>query len=214
VRAIDDRIRSLRTQRAICTLLAGGEWSQQKATLMNDLAKLSAAERQQMIDDFVDATFAGTDPEAPGAGIAGAMRTLPTELPDDPTTEQVAAWLELAELVGDPAFRTRAREMAVAGSTGDPTPPPTDASAVLEHAGAALAAGVDPGSPAGQQVLARIVGPDLEPSRRAEIADVLATFSDRRVERYWQLLGVLNGWPERPASIPAFEWVIEALRAG
>src|SRR3954471_16603940 len=133
VRAIDDRIRSLRTQRAICTLLAGGEWSQQKATLMNDLAKLSAAERQQMIDEFVDSVFAGTDPDAPGAGIAGGMRTLPAELPDDPTTEQVAAWVELAELVTDPAFRARAREMAVAGAA-DPTPPPTDPSAVIEHA--------------------------------------------------------------------------------
>jgi DNA-binding transcriptional MerR regulator len=214
VRAIDNRIRSLRTQRAICTLLAGGEWSQQKAALMNDLARLSAAERQQMIDEFVDETFAGTDPQAPGAGIAGAMRTLPTELPDDPTTEQVAAWLELAELVGDPAFRARAREMAVAGSAENPAPAPADPSAVMEHAGAALAAGVDPASPAGQQVLARIVGAELDPARRAEIADVLATFSDRRVERYWQLLGVLNGWPERPATIPAFEWVIEALRAG
>jgi DNA-binding transcriptional MerR regulator len=214
VRAIDNRIRSLRTQRAICTLLAGGEWSQQKAALMNDLARLSAAERQQMIDEFVDETFAGTDPQAPGAGIAGAMRTLPTELPDDPTTEQVAAWLELAELVGDPAFRARAREMAVAGSAENPAPAPADPSAVMEHAGAALAAGVDPASPAGQQVLARIVGAELDPARRAEIADVLATFSDRRVERYWQLLGVLNGWPERPPTIPAFEWVIEALRAG
>jgi DNA-binding transcriptional MerR regulator len=213
VRAIDDRIRSLRTQRAICTLLAGGEWSQQKATLMNDLAKLSAAERQQMIDEFVDSVFAGTDPDAPGAGIAGGMRTLPAELPDDPTTEQVAAWVELAELVTDPAFRARAREMAVAGAA-DPTPPPTDPSAVVEHAGAALAAGVDPTSAQGQEVLAHVVDPGLTPQRRAEIADVLDTFADRRVERYWQLLGVLNGWPQRPATVPAFEWVIAALRAG
>jgi DNA-binding transcriptional MerR regulator len=213
VRAIDDRIRSLRTQRAICTLLAGGEWSQQKATLMNDLAKLSAAERQQMIDEFVDSVFAGTDPDAPGAGIAGGMRTLPAELPDDPTTEQVAAWVELAELVTDPAFRARAREMAVAGAA-DPTPPPTDPSAVVEHAGAALAAGVDPTSARGQEVLAHVVDPGLTPQRRAEIADVLDTFADRRVERYWQLLGVLNGWPQRPATVPAFEWVIAALRAG
>jgi hypothetical protein len=34
-----------------------------------------------------------------------------------------------------------------------------------------------------------------------------------RAERYWQLLGALNGWPERPPSVPAFEWLIAALRA-
>jgi DNA-binding transcriptional MerR regulator len=214
VRAIDTRIRTLRTQRALCTMLAGGEWSTRKATLMNDLARLSAAERQRMIDEFVDATFAGTDPDAPGAGIATAMRSMPTDLPDDPTTEQVAAWVELAELVGDPEFRARAREMAVAGSAGANQPPAgaPDPAAVTEHAGAALAAGIDPASTEGQQVLARIVDPGLDRAARAELADSLATFSDRRVERYWQLLGVLNGWAPISAAVPAFEWLIAALR--
>jgi DNA-binding transcriptional MerR regulator len=212
--AIDTQIRALRVQRALCTLLAGGEWSERKASLMNDLARLSAAERQRMIDEFVDATFAGTDPHAPGAGIAAGMRTLPTELPDDPTTEQVAAWIELAELVADPAFRARAREMAVTGAQAGAEPAPVDPAAVTEHAGHALAAGVDPASPQGQEVLARITGPDLDPARRAEIADTVATFADRRVERYWQLLGVLNGWDPFPSAVPAFEWFVAALRAG
>jgi DNA-binding transcriptional MerR regulator len=213
VRAIDTQIRTLRTQRAICTLLAGGEWSTRKATLMNDLARLSAAERQRMIDEFVDATFAGTDPDAPGAGIATGMRTLPAELPDDPSTEQVAAWVELAELVSDPAFRARAREMAVVGAQADAAPPAVDPAAVTEHAGAALAAGVDPASAEGQRVLARITGSDLDPAARAELADRIATFTDRRVERYWQLLGVLNGWPPVQSAVPAFEWLVAALRA-
>lgn len=214
VQAIDTHLRALRTQRAICTLLAGGQWSPRKAALMNDLAKLSAAERQRMIDEFVDATFAGTDPDVPGGGIAGAMRKMPAELPADPSTEQVAAWIELAELVGDPAFRDRVREMAVAGSRPGAAPPASaDPSAVLEHAGGALAPGVDPASAEGQQVLARIVGPDLDRAGRAELADALDTFTDRRVERYWQLLGVLNGWDPFPTAVPAFEWVIAALRA-
>ncbi len=214
VRAIDDQIRTLRTQRALCTMLAGGEWTTRKASLMNDLARLSAADRRRLIDEFVDAVFAGTDPDAPGAGIAGAMRTLPTELPDDPSTEQVEAWIELAELVADPAFRARAREMAVAGARSGTEGPPLDPAAVVEHAGGALAAGVDPASAQGQRVLARITGPDLDPARRTAMADTIATFSDRRVERYWQLLGVLNGWEPVPASVPAFEWVVAALRAG
>jgi DNA-binding transcriptional MerR regulator len=214
VRAIDTQIRTLRTQRAICTLLAGGEWSTRKAALMNDLARLSAAERQRMIDEFVDATFDGTDPQAPGAGIAGAMRTLPTELPDDPSSEQVAAWVELAELVGDPDFRRRVREMAVAGSRPGTTPPAGDPTAVAEHAGAAQAAGIDPASADGQQVLARILGADLDRAARTELADTIDTFSDRRVERYWQLLAVLNGWPPAPSTVPAFEWFAAALRAG
>jgi hypothetical protein len=62
-------------------------------------ARLSAQERQRIIDDFVDGVFEGTDPDAPAAGIARGMRQLPADLPDDPAPEQVDAWVELAELV-------------------------------------------------------------------------------------------------------------------
>ena len=125
VAAIDARIRVLRTQRAVCTLLARGcdirtPDSPRKAALMNDLTRLSAEQRQQMIDDFVDAAFDGIDPDAQGAGIAQAMRSMPAQLPDDPTTEQVEAWIELAELVAEPSFRTRVREMATTGAASDP----------------------------------------------------------------------------------------------
>ena len=37
------------------------------------------------------------------------IRDLRIDLPDDPTVEQVDAWIELAELVQDPGFRTRIR---------------------------------------------------------------------------------------------------------
>lgn len=214
VAAIDARIRILRTQRAICTLLArdGSTDPARKATIVNDLARLSAEQRQIMIDEFVDATFAGTDPDAPGAGIAAGMRTLPAELPDDPSTEQVEAWIELAELVGDPSFRARAREMAVAGTEQrDRDLDPQTAQAAGEQARAAMDAGIEPGSAAAREVVERIV-PGLDAAGRHAIAERTAVFTDRRVERYWQLLGVLNAWPARPAMVPAMEWMIAALR--
>ncbi|MDN5918591.1 MAG: MerR family transcriptional regulator [Pseudonocardia sp.] len=214
VRAIDDQIRALRTQRAVCTLLARGALDERGTILMNDLARLSAQQRQQMIDDFVAEVFADTDPNAPGAGIATSMRSLPTELPDDPSTEQVQAWVELADLVSDPAFRARCREMAVAGSDAAAPQMGADPAAVQEHAGAALEAGIDPASPGAAAVLERIGGvAGLDAAARAELADTIDTFSDRRVERYWALLGTLNGWPAREPSVPAFEWFAAALRA-
>lgn len=217
VAAIDSRIRSLRVQRAVCTLLARGERGGEEIRLMNDLTRLSAAERQQVIDEFVDATFADIDPGDPGAGIAAGMRRLPAELPDDPSIEQVQAWVELAEMTRDPSFRARARQMAVAGaaggSQGPPAPQAFDPALVIEHAGAALAAGIDPAGPQAWPVLERIGVGDLGAAARAEIAEQVDTFSDRRVERYWALLGVLNGWPAFPPRVPAFEWFAAALRA-
>lgn len=220
VRALDDRIRELRAQRAVCTLLArtgDGDTppDERSVTLMNDLARLSAAQRQHLIDDFVNEAFAGVDADAPGAGIATAMRSMPAELPDDPTPEQVGAWVELAELVGDPGFRARCREMAVAGATvSEHRERQADPAAVAEHAGGALAAGVDPASPAAAAALERIPGvAGLSVADRAAWADTVDLFADRRVERYWTLLGVLNGWPAREPAIPAFEWFAAALRS-
>lgn len=220
VRALDDRIRELRAQRAVCALLArngAGDTppDERSVTLMNDLARLSAAQRQHLIDDFVTETFAGVDDDAPGAGIAAGMRSMPAELPDDPTPEQVGAWVELAELVADPGFRARCREMAVAGATvPEHRARQADPAAVAEHAGGALAAGIDPASPAASAALERIPGvAGLPVADRAAWADSVEVFADRRVERYWTLLGVLNGWPAREPAIPAYEWFAAALRS-
>jgi DNA-binding transcriptional MerR regulator len=212
VAAIDDRIRSLRAQRAVCTVLARGGHTTEEMRLMNDLTKLSAAERQRIIDEFVAGAFAGIADDAPGAGIARAMRALPPELPDEPTTAQVEAWVELADLVADPSFGARVREMAVAGAQRAEGEETLDPQAVLEHAGAARAAGVDPASAAGQEVAARIVG-SRTVAEAHEMAATIRTFSDVRVERYWGLLCVLQDREPYPLGAPAFEWLAEALAA-
>jgi DNA-binding transcriptional MerR regulator len=221
VAVLDEQIRLLRLRRAVLSTVASRGTTIEETLLMHKLARLSAQERQQMIDDFVDGVFAGVDPQAPGAGIARRMRQLPAELPDDPTPEQVDAWVELAELIADPEFRQRARTMAVAGQqagqradprTGPQAAPSAsglDYQAVLEHAGQALADGIAPGSPEGQSVLDRLIPAAERPGVLAQ----LETFTDARVERYWQLLGVLRGQPPFPPAVPAFEWLIAALRA-
>ena len=91
---------------------------------------------------------------------------------------------------------------------------------VVARAGAALAAGTDPCSDAAAPVVDELVaafaaahGRDDDADYRAWLADMLATFADRRAERYWQLLATINGWPARPATVPAWEWFLEALRA-
>lgn len=213
VRALDAEIRTLRLRRAVLSSVARRGSSTEEMKLMHELAKLSALERQRIIDEFVDEAFAGTEPRPEGACIPRAMRTLPADLPDDPTPEQVDAWIELGELVADPSFKARVREMAVAGSQSAPQPESLDPAPVMEHAGGALEAGIAPDSPEGQEILGRILPADTPRAKRLELADTLATFSDRRVERYWTLLSIINGWPLRPPAIPAFEWVIDALRA-
>lgn len=210
--ALDAQIRVLRLRRAVLRGLAARGGDLEEARQVTDLARLSARERQQIIDDFVDSAFAGVAPGEPGAGIARGMRAMPVELPDEPTPEQTDAWIELAGLVADESFRQRVREMVLAGAdagAGGPRDGGVDVRAVTEHAGRALSDGIDPASAEAGEVLDRIAAH----AGRDRLAAQLETFTDERVERYWQLAGVLNGRPPLTPMTPVYRWLISALRA-
>ncbi|MEU5885131.1 SDR family NAD(P)-dependent oxidoreductase [Spirillospora sp. NPDC047279] len=214
VAALDAEIRLLRVRRAVLSTIAQRASTVEETLLMHRLARMSAQERQQIIDDFVRYVVAGVDPESPAMGIAGSMRRMPAELPAEPAPEQVDAWVELGELVADDDFRERVRAMAVAGDGADELEYGPDHHAVAEHAGRALAEGIAPGSAEGRAVLDRIVPPDTPAGHRARILEQLEMFTDARVERYWQLLTIINGGIPYPAAVPSFEWLIAALRSG
>ena len=91
---------------------------------------------------------------------------------------------------------------------------------MAEKGEGARVAGIEPASPEAAAIVATIVpafaGPDDDPSDpawRTALADRLAAGTDARAERYWQLLATINGWPPVPTTVPAWEWVIAALRA-
>jgi DNA-binding transcriptional MerR regulator len=213
VTALDTQIRTLRLRRAVLSTVARRSGTIEETMLMHKLARLSAQERQQMIDDFVRDVFDGVDPEAPAAGIARNMRGLPADLPDDPDPEQVNAWIELGELISDEDFRRRVRGMATAGALAARPEPGLDHSAVAEQAGQALATGVAPESAEGRLVLDRLIAPGTPARQRARILTQLETFADERVERYWQLQAIINGRQPQPPVVPGYEWLIAALRA-
>lgn len=218
VHALDAELRVLRLRRALLHHLATAATPTEELRIVHELATLSARERQQMIDDFVARAFADVPADAPGAHLAASMRTLPPELPDEPTSEQVSAWLELAALLEDPAFADRVRQMALAGAMATPEEPDAmqvDVGRLQTLGRQALAEEVQPGTARAEALVAELLddGRSRAPQRRSSLADRLATFTDARVERYWTLLAVLNGWPAQAPSVPAVDWWITALRA-
>ncbi|MER7130665.1 MerR family transcriptional regulator [Streptosporangium saharense] len=214
VAALEAEIRTLRLRRAVLSTVARRGSTIEEASLMHRLARLSARERQQIIDDFVDRVLAGVDlQEGPAVGVANGMRQVNAELPDDPSPEQVDAWMELAELVEDEDFQRRVRQMVVAGQSTDTPARQPEHQAVIEHAGRAEAEGVAPDSTQGRAVLDLIVAPETSAEERVRLAEQVETFSDLRVERYWQLVGVINGRPPFPPAVAAFLWLAAALRA-
>jgi DNA-binding transcriptional MerR regulator len=204
--ALDVQIRELRLRRAVLSAAARSGSTPQAVRRMRELAELSAQQRHALIDDFLAEVFAGLP------GFGGIARSLTPELPDDPSPAQVEAWIELAGMARDPAFRTLLRELAARHAADrDPAALRRDPVALVrDEAGPALAAGTDPAAPQAAPVVAAVLA--RYPVRERLVAQLEAA-RDARHERYRELLSVVNGWPAPERLAPVLGWFLTALRA-
>jgi DNA-binding transcriptional MerR regulator len=222
--AVDAHIRQLTLRRSLLRAIARRHSQPEEVPRMTAFARSSADEAGRIMEEFIASVFA----EHPDDPFAARMRSALPELPEEPSGAQIDAWVELAGLVGDPDFRARVRRMVDEGARRRSERDLSDTDeatqragrAVAERAGAALAAGVAPESPQASPIVDDLVGLFAGAAHRAdgsayrsELLTQLDTFSDERVERYWTLIGIINGWPPGPSLMPAYRWFIEALRA-
>ncbi|MET9656564.1 MerR family transcriptional regulator [Streptomyces sp. NPDC006510] len=203
--ALTVQIRTLRMRRAVLTAAARRGSTPEELEPMHELARLSENERRHLIDDFLDAAFGGPD-AAPG--FAGIMRSMTPELPEHPDTEQVEAWIELAELTQDPDFAALFRRLAEHVTTDLTRPDP--AAMIREHVTPALRAGIAPTSPQATPIV-RAITTEYARTTDHHLPTFLETANDPRRGRYLHLLAVINSWPPPDNPTPAFTWLIEAL---
>ena len=183
---------------------------------MNKLARLSAEERRRIIEDFVDEVFGDINADP---WLYDRMRHVSPDLPDDPTPDQVDAWVELADLVCDPDFRTTMRDLARANAEGRTDRAPGQkpnvyqwfAKKITWQVGEARGRGVTPQDPEAAQVVTRLLGDD--PARRANVLTRLESGTDQRAERYRKLLATINGEVPAPSLAPDFAWLIAAMHS-
>ena len=218
--AIDAQIRTLRLRRSVLRAVAkGGEME-----LVNELARLSDEERQRILDDFFEDVFGGYDLDP---GFDAMMRSVRVQLPDDPSTEQVEAWVELANLVQDEDFRASIRRMsekhaelrAAGEDMGAPGPEQWAAFTFgVEQARAALDADVDPDSVRAKEIVhavhARWAAALGVPNDDALVEKLrrVDDFGDPRAEHYWRLIAIVNGGPAVPDTTAEREWLRLASR--
>jgi DNA-binding transcriptional MerR regulator len=218
--AIDLHIRQLTLRRAVLRALARNGSRPQEVRRMTAFARASADEANRIMEEFLAAVFAGREDDP----FAERMRAALPVLPPDPSDAQVDAWIELGALVSDASFRDRVRSMVAEGQrrrdSGAADAGREAGEMVAARGGDAIERGIAPGSAEGAAIVDELVGQfggvhgrQDDPAYRADLADRLASFSDRRVERYWQLLGIINGWPERASHLAPYEWFIAGLRA-
>ena len=213
-RALDAHIRLLCLQQAVLRVFIQSN-EPKELELMSDLTTLTADERRRIVHDYLDAVF-GDDPHA----VAEKLRVGTPELPDDPTPDQVAAWVELVQLFRDPDFVESSRRMAQRALAEGPEHDIAQfevGKAVGELAGPAMRAGLDPDSSDALAIVERLeaLGPTPREDR-ATVAGRIEAFTDRRVGRYWTLVGIINGWEPSQAPediIDSWEWYARALRA-
>ncbi|MGW2966291.1 MerR family transcriptional regulator [Streptomyces mirabilis] len=206
--ALAVQIRTLRLRHAVLTAVARRDSSPEEMDLMHRLARLSEDERRRLIDDFLDSVFTGS---AGSGAFVGIRRSFTPELPDNPEPEQIAAWVELAELSQDGEFRAVVRRLVghlaaeQEGARGG-GPRPGLVPTVRELVGPVLAAGIEPGDGAAAPVAEALLAHDVHVLTRLEAVN------DPRRERYTELLAVINGWPAPESVAPVLDWAVEALR--
>ena len=212
VTALDAQIRSLKVTRAVLSTVARRGSTAEETTLMNKLARLSATERRRILEEFVDEMFHGLDTADPV--IRDRMREMAVDLPDEPTSEQVDAWVELAELLQDPRFRARMRRMAEFNAAGRGPEEPAGASMwfsrkLVHLAAEARGKGIEPDSPEAERILRDLLG-DADP---AAVLERLRSGVSDEVARYRELLSVVKGHGPASAYRAEFAWVVAALEA-
>ncbi|MDH6543738.1 MerR family transcriptional regulator [Streptomyces sp. SPB4] len=221
-RALDVQIRTLRLRRAVLRAVAGREPTTMEMDLMHRLAMLSRTEQHRLVSGFIDEAFEGldTNPE-----FVALMRSAMPELPDDPTPEQVEAWVELVGLCQDADFRAAVRRVArdqaqePAGEDALAVQDSIDR-AMRERVGEAAAVGLLPASATGVSPADALGGLYADAFRRADAGGLrrwllarLRSTADPGTERYWRLLATVNGWPAPAALAPVHPW-FTAVSAG
>jgi DNA-binding transcriptional MerR regulator len=207
--ALDAQARVLQLRRAVLSVVVKRAADGQETAMMNKLARLSAAERKQIIDDFTAEVFDGLEPSPRNSPRWNAGHNLPA----DPSPEQIDAWLELAELAADPGFRQRMRQITGFGIQIQDHRGLVDIGRAQETAEAALEQNIAPDSGEAARIVDRILADDADGRHRAELLVQCEAGADPRIERYWELTAFINGWPPFQSPQPAVRWLIAALRS-
>ena len=220
LQAVRARIREL--QRVAVVLEAALERTDEPTSAhlarLETLARLSAAERTALLDDFLDDVRGEAPLTASWAQWWAGFReaSLP-ELPAEPAPDQLDAWLELAELLADADFRDRLREMS-AHRPAQPQPP-SDLHELFTAALQAHARGAAPDDPQADHLVSRflaahepVVG--AGPGLLRRTLEHIARFDDPRMRRYWELIGRIRDLPDEPwPQAQAYDWLLAATRA-
>ncbi|ACU36923.1 transcriptional regulator, MerR family [Actinosynnema mirum DSM 43827] len=160
---VEGQMRTLKARRAVLHTIVNQNSDARQVSLLHDLVNMSDDARDRLLDDFWTEVTGGL-PIHPGYQ-EHLRRTRPV-LPEEPTAEQLQAWIALADMVGDAEFRASVRHFyrqAFATPRSDELTSPQMVARSEEHSAISLEAwkaeraGTTPESPEARELAERLL---------------------------------------------------------
>src|ERR1041385_290841 len=216
--AIEAHIASLRHVAAAIRAALRSEPTEHDIRRLCAVTRLSNEERKAVIERFYEKVAEGIPIDK--GWMKAMIEASAPKLPDDPTAEQLDAWIELADIVSDPKFIASLRENAK-----ETWKPGFDIEGLralnLDISAAAKEArerGAAPDSVEGKELVDRYLEglakhSSLAPTDPKFRAGVRMRFErqDPRASRYWELVAILNGKHEMSGHSDDWKWIVAAL---
>ncbi|MFR0357610.1 MerR family transcriptional regulator [Streptomyces sediminimaris] len=202
LRLAEDQLRQSRARCAVLRTIVRQHTTTEQVSLMHKLVSMSDDDRDRLIDQFWDFVTDGLDVHP--TYVERLHRQRP-HLPEEPSTEQLEAWIEIAEIVQDEEFRTALRDFyhRVFGTAqGKLLASPEMMARIERHrqlrleAQASQQAGVPADSPQARDIAERVA---------ADSAELVAAMTGK-----YDVDAARRGIVEFDRSGPAAEWMATA----
>jgi len=188
------------------------------------LTKLDAAGRERFLDEHLGRAFEGVPADT--AWKANFWRGAVLDLPEEIDDHQFEAWLELADLMLDESFLRHLNEIGKSFWANLREPDGIERwrecqDQVLADVQEAMQQGELPQEHLRDGFVQRYIDVNADfmnrvgdPTFPRELLAMIKEATDSRAQRYWELIGILKGWPTEATQRvnQAHEWLIEGLR--
>jgi DNA-binding transcriptional MerR regulator len=207
-----------RVAAALRAALRAGDPNESDLRRLCAVTQLTNEERKNVIESYYQRIADTVPADSPWRKtLAEASKP---QLPDNPTPEQLDAWIELSELLTDEGFVERQRNNVREAAEGklDMLKLRNANIEAARAAAAARAQGASPGSEVARAVvegfvagIADAAGKPLDERLRRGIHERYLSF-DPRHARYWELVAIMTGHASAPGTVADWTFIAEAVK--
>ncbi len=214
--AVEAHVASLQRVGAALRAALRSEPNEDDVRRLCAVTRLSNEERKAVIRGFFDQV--AQDIPIDESWKRQMVEASAPKLPDNPSPEQLDAWIELAEMVSDPSYvkslRDNAKEVWGKFDMVRMKKASDDANAAAKDC---MARSIAPQSGEAKEIVERYAaalaaakGGVLTDETRRGMRERFAN-QDPRASRYWELLAIMNGTPSTLGTVEEWKWIQAAV---